>query len=58
MGPDCTIRRGQNGWQYRLDGEWHGPYGTALEAASAAEAAAKARGDLDTIQVLWFRLDS
>jgi len=58
MGPDCTVRRGPNGWDYALGGEWHGPYPGPLEAAAAAEAAAKARGDLGVVQVLWFRLAS
>ncbi len=56
-GPSCTVRRGQSGWCYELDGDRGGPYPGPLEAASAAEAAAKAKGELGPVQVLWFRVE-
>ena len=55
-GPECTVRLGQDGWRYHLDGEAGGPYEGPLEAAAAAEAAAKASGQLGPIEVLWFQL--
>ena len=57
-GPDCAIRRGPDGWYYDLgrSGACTGPYDGPLEAAWAAEAAAKAAGDLSPIQALWFRM--
>jgi hypothetical protein len=54
--PDCTVRRGPDGWRYALSGECDGPYEGPLEAAAAAEAAAKATGRLSPIEVLWFQL--
>jgi hypothetical protein len=56
-GPDCLIRRASEGWVFELAGASDGPYDSPLEAASAAEAAAKARGDIKPVQVLWFRLE-
>jgi hypothetical protein len=56
-GPDCLVRRAPEGWVYELGGDGGGPYDGPLEAASAAEAAAKARGDIKPVQVLWFRLE-
>ncbi len=56
-GPACTVLRGPDGWRYQLDGQVGGPYEGPLEAAAAAEAAAKARGELGSVQVLWFRLE-
>jgi hypothetical protein len=56
-GPDCTVRRGHGGWHYELGDDRGGPYRGPLEAASAAEAASKARGELGPVQVLWFRVD-
>jgi len=53
---ECTIGRQGDGWGYELDGERHGPFPGPLEAASAAERAAKVRGELGPEQVLWFRL--
>jgi hypothetical protein len=53
---DCTVRRGPDGWRYALDGEAGGPFVGPLEAAAAAEAAAKAGGQLGPIEVLWFQL--
>ena len=55
-GPDCTVRRAPDGWHYDMGERRCGPYAGPLEAAAAAEASAKAAGDLDRIQVLWFRL--
>jgi hypothetical protein len=55
-GPDCTVLRGPDGWRYELDGEPGGPYESPLEAAAAAETAAKAKGQLGPIEVLWFQL--
>jgi hypothetical protein len=56
-GPDCTVRRLPDGWHYDLAGHQGGPYEGPLEAAAAAEATAKASGDLGPVQVLWFRLE-
>lgn len=54
---DCTVRRGPDGWRYALAGEGGaGPFDGPLEAAAAAEAAAKANGLLGPIEVLWFQL--
>jgi hypothetical protein len=55
-GPDCTVRRGPDGWRYALAGDAAGPFEGPLEAAAAAEAAAKASGQLAPIEVLWFQL--
>lgn len=56
--PNCTVRQRPDGWHYSLDGgRCAGPFDGPLEAAAAAEAAAKEAGDLDAIQVLWFRLE-
>ena len=54
--PDCTVRRGPDGWGYTLDGQAGGPFDGPLEAAAAAEASAKASGQLGPIEVLWFQL--
>ena len=58
-GPDCAIRRGADGWYYELGGAaaCSGPYDGPLEAAWAAEAAAKTAGDLSPVQALWFRIE-
>lgn len=56
-GPACTVRRLPDGWHYEAGGSGGGPYEGPLEAAAAAESAAKAAGELDAIQVLWFRLE-
>jgi hypothetical protein len=56
-GPDCTVRQQPDGWHYVLPGRCGGPYEGPLEAAAAAESAAKASGELDAIQVLWFRME-
>ncbi len=55
-GPDCTVSRAPEGWRYELDGEVAGAFEGPLEAVAAAEAVAKARGDLASVHVLWFRL--
>jgi hypothetical protein len=56
-GPACTVRREPDGWHYELGDDRGGPYRGPLEAAGAAEAAAKARGELGPVQVLWFRVE-
>jgi hypothetical protein len=57
-GPDCTVRRRADGWWYALGDREDGPFEGPLEAAGAAEAAAKAGGELLPVQVLWFRLEA
>jgi hypothetical protein len=54
--PECVVRQDPDGWRYLLAGERGGPYGGPLEAAAAAETAAKANGSLEPIGVLWFQL--
>jgi hypothetical protein len=55
-GPECTVRQGADGWYFALAGQCGGPFEGPLEAAAAAETAAKSRGELSPVQVLWFRL--
>ncbi|HSR25100.1 MAG TPA: hypothetical protein VLW53_16210 [Candidatus Eisenbacteria bacterium] len=57
-GPDCAVRRRPDGWHYDLAGRRDGPYPGPLEAAAAAEAAAKAGGELERVRALWFRLEA
>lgn len=58
VGPECTVRQRPDGWHYTLDGgHCSGPFEGPLEAAAAAEAAAKEAGELEAVQVLWFRLE-
>jgi hypothetical protein len=54
--PACTVQRGPDGWRYQMDGDDGGPYDGPLEAAAAAEAAAKAKGQLGPVEILWFHL--
>jgi hypothetical protein len=55
-GLDCQVRQGPQGWCFQLGDDVRGPYEGPLEAASAAEAAAKTRGQLGPAGVLWFQL--
>jgi hypothetical protein len=55
-GPECAVQRRDDGWHYDLEGRCAGPYPGPLEAAAAAEAAAKTGGGLDQVQALWFRV--
>jgi hypothetical protein len=56
-GPVCAVRRTAEGWHYELGTDAGGPYEGPLEAAAAAETAAKSRGELGPVQVLWFRVE-
>jgi hypothetical protein len=57
IGPPCVVRRSADGWHYELEADAGGPFEGPLEAASAAEAVAKSRGDLGPVQVLWFTVE-
>ena len=59
-GPECTVWREADGWWYRLGDQeaTRGPFRGPLEAAGAAQAQARAMGELSPAQVLWFRLAS
>ncbi len=55
-GPECAVLQGPDGWRFELSRSSGGPFEGPLEAAAAAEANAKAAGELGPAQVLWFRL--
>jgi hypothetical protein len=58
VGVDCEVRRGTDGWGFELAGRWRDGYPGPLEAAAAAEAEAKASGELGPEHALWFRLEA
>jgi hypothetical protein len=53
---DCTVHRHPDGWRFAIGDQCGGPYQGPLEAAAAAERAAKADGRLAPVDVLWFQL--
>ena len=53
---DCKVHRASDGWRFALGDQFGGPYDGPLEAAAAAERAAKAGGWLGPVDVLWFHL--